>query len=48
MLWYGQNATERTCVFGVNRPYGGSHSLSKRGSPHLGLGSRALGQVMTQ
>ena len=20
MLWYGQNATEKTCVFGVNRP----------------------------
>ena len=21
MLWYGQNATEKTCVFDVNRPY---------------------------
>ena len=20
MLWYGQNATEKTCVFGLNRP----------------------------
>ena len=22
MLWYGQNATERTCVFGLNSPQG--------------------------
>ena len=26
MLWYGQNATEKTCVFGLNRPLGPIHT----------------------
>ena len=25
MLWYGQNATEQTCVFGLNRPIERAH-----------------------
>ena len=30
MLWYGQNATEKTCVFGLNRPSGSIHNKDAR------------------
>ena len=30
MLWHGQNATEKTCVFGVNRPLGSIHTKDAR------------------
>ena len=30
MLWYGQNATEKTCVFGLNRPLGPIHTKDAR------------------
>ena len=30
MLWYGQNATGKTCVFGLNRPSGPIHTKDAR------------------
>ena len=33
MLWYGQNATEKTCVFGVNRPLGAIQTKDARFFP---------------